>query len=260
MNTDDKLLISKIEDKARQCSENSMITNSDFLDMHQKSVVASLRLPYPDVRMVFYGGFDGAERTVAVFLPDYIEDELSDHFSAVPEDDPLTVIELTKDKFSPALSHRDYLGALMGLGIRREMTGDIIVSENGCRMAVLSKMAPFILDNLGKAGRGTLKGRILAPSEAREGTKATGIPESFTVSSMRLDSVVKNAFSVSRGDAAEAIEGGVVFVNDIECTKPDRKIVSGDKIVFRRKGRIIVSDCSGISKKGRVIVNIIKFI
>ncbi len=260
MNTDDKLLISKIEDKARQCSENSMITNSDFLDMHQKSVVASLRLPYPDVRMVFYGGFDGAERTVALFLPDYIEDELSDHFSAVPEDDPLTVIELTKDKFSPALSHRDYLGALMGLGIRREMTGDIIVSENGCRMAVLSKMAPFILDNLGKAGRGTLKGRILATSEAREGTKATGIPESFTVSSMRLDSVVKNAFSVSRGDAAEAIEGGVVFVNDIECTKPDRKIVSGDKIVFRRKGRIIVGDCSGISKKGRVIVNIIKFI
>lgn len=260
MNTDDKLLISKIEDKARQCSENSMITNTDFLDMHQKSVVASLRLPYPDVRMVFYGGFDGAERTVAVFLPDYIEDELSAHFSAVPEDDPLTVIELTKDKFSPALSHRDYLGALMGLGIRREMTGDIIVSENGCRMAVLSKMAPFILDNLGKAGRGTLKGRILATSEAREGTKATGIPESFTVSSMRLDSVVKNAFSVSRGDAAEAIEGGVVFVNDIECTKPDRKIVSGDKIVFRRKGRIIVGDCSGISKKGRVIVNIIKFI
>ena len=260
MNTDDKLLISKIEDKARQCSENSMITNSDFLDMHQKSVVASLRLPYPDVRMVFYGGFDGAERTVAVFLPDYIEDELSAHFSAVPEDDPLTVIELTKDKFSPALSHRDYLGALMGLGIRREMTGDIIVSENGCRMAVLSKMAPFILDNLGKAGRGTLKGRILATSEAREGTKATGIPESFTVSSMRLDSVVKNAFSVSRGDAAEAIEGGVVFVNDIECTKPDRKIVSGDKIVFRRKGRIVVGDCSGISKKGRVIVNIIKFI
>lgn len=259
MNNEDKLLISKIEDKVRRCSENSMITSTDFLDMHQKSVAASLRLPYPDVRMVFYGGFDGAERTVAVFLPDYIEGELAAHFSAVPEDDPITVIELTKDKFSPALSHRDYLGALMGLGIRREMTGDIIVSENGCRMAVLSKMAPFILENLGKAGRGTLKGRILAPSEVGEGTKAAGIPDSFTVSSMRLDSVVKNAFSVSRGVAAEAIEGGIVFVNDIECVKSDRKIVPGDKIVFRRKGRIIVGDCSGISKKGRIIVNIIKF-
>lgn len=240
-----------------------MITTSDFLDMHQKSVVASLRLPYPDVRLTFYGGFEDAERTVAVFLPDYIEaeteEELSDYF-AQTEENPITIIELTKDKFSPALSHRDYLGALMGLGIRREMTGDIIVSENGCRVAVLPKMARFILDNLGKAGRGTLTGRILAPSEAREGTKASGIPDSFTVSSLRLDSVVKNAFCVSRGDAAEAIEGGIVFVNDTECTKPDRKIVSGDKIVFRRKGRIIVGDCSGVSKKGRIIVNIIKFV
>ena len=59
-------------------------------------------------------------------------------------------------------------------------------------------------------------------------------------------------------DAADAIEGGVVFVNDLECTKPDRKIRSGDKIVFRRKGRIIVDDCSGVSKKGRIIVNIIR--
>lgn len=263
MNTEDKLLISKIEDKARQCSENSMITNSDFLDMHQKSVAAAVRMPYPDIRMIFYGGFEDAERTVAVFLPDYIdaktEEELSAYF-AETEDDPLTVIELKKDKFSPTLSHRDYLGALMGLGIRREMTGDIIVSENGCKMAVLSKMAPFILENLGKAGRGTLTGRLLAPSEAREGTKASGIPDSFTVSSMRLDSIVKNAFRLSRGDAAEAIESGVVFVNDIECTKPDRKILSGDKIVFRRKGRIIVEDCSSVSKKGRIIVEIIRYL
>lgn len=262
MNTEDKLLISKIEDKARQCSENSMITNSDFLDMHQKSVAAGLRLPYPDVKMIFWGGFEDAERTVAVFLPDYIdaqsEGELFSHFAEFTDDDPLTVIELTKDRFSPALSHRDYLGALMGLGIRREMTGDIIVSENGCKMAVLSKIAPFILENLGKAGRGTLTGRILSVSDARQGTKAVGVPDSFTVSSMRLDSVVKNAFGVSRGDAADAIEGGVVFVNDLECTKPDRKIRSGDKIVFRRKGRIIVEDCSGVSKKGRIIVNIIR--
>lgn len=264
MNTDDKLLISKIEDKARQCSENSMITNSDFLDMHQKSVAASLRLPYPDVNMIFCGGFEDAERTVAVFLPEYIdaenEAELFAYFAGNPDDDPLSVIELTKDKFSPALSHRDYLGALMGLGIRREMTGDIIVSENGCKMAVLSKIAPFILENLDKAGRGTLTGRMLAPSDARQGVKAAGVPDSFTVSSMRLDSVVKNAFRLSRGDAAEAIESGVVFVNDIECTKPDKKILSGDKIVFRRKGRIIVEDCSAVSKKGRIIVEIKRYI
>ena len=133
MTADDKLLLARIEDKARQCSENSMITNSVFLDMHERSVVAEMRLQYSDVKMIFYGGFEEAERTVAVFLPEYIDaadsDELRAYFDENPADNPLSVIRLEKDKFSPALSHRDYLGALMGLGIRRETTGDITVEE-----------------------------------------------------------------------------------------------------------------------------------
>lgn len=259
MTSDEKILFAKIEDKARQCSENSMITNSVFLDMHERSVVSAIKNPFGDTKMYFYGGFDDAERNVAVFMPEYITDAPADYFNDYPEDDPIAVIEIEKDKFSPALGHRDYLGALMGLGIKREMAGDIIVSENGCRMAVLAKIAPFVAENLGKAGRGTLKAKIISPSQAREGAKAVGIPDSFTVSSMRLDSVVKNAFRLSRGDAAAAIESGVVYVNDVECTKPDKKIAEGDKVVFRRRGRIIVSDCSSVSKKGRVIVEITRF-
>lgn len=259
MTSDEKILLASAEDKARQCSEKSMITNTAFLDMHGRSVVKGMRNPYADTRMFFYGGFSDAERNIALFLPEYITDDPVDYFVNCPDDDPIAVIEIEKDKFSPELSHRDYLGALMGLGIKREMTGDIIVNENGCKIAVLAKIAPFIAENLGKAGRGTLKTKIIAPSQAREGAKAVGIPDSFTVSSMRLDSVVKNAFRLSRGDAADAIESGVVYVNDVECTKSDKKIAEGDKIVFRRKGRIIVNDCSAVSKKGRVIVEIIRF-
>ena len=259
MTSDEKILFAKIEDKARQCSENSMITNSVFLDMHERSVVSAMKNPFGDTKMYFYGGFDDAERNVAVFMPEYITDAPVDYFNICPDDDPIAVIEIEKDKFSHALGHRDYLGALMGLGIKREMAGDIIVSENGCRMAVLAKIAPFVAENLGKAGRGTLKAKIIPPSQARDGVKAVGTPDSFTVSSMRLDSVVKNAFRLSRGDASDAIESGVVYVNDVECTKPDKKIVGGDKIVFRRKGRIIVGDCSSVSKKGRIIVEITRF-
>lgn len=260
MNEEDKLLLAKIRDRERQCSDNSMITNSVFLDMRERSIVASSHL---DTNMIFYGGFEDAERTVCVFLPDYVEardlQELFEYFEDCPEADPVAIIEIEKDKFSPALSHRDYLGALMGLGIKRELTGDIIVSENGCKMAVLEKIAPFIVENLDKAGRGTLKAKIIPSGEARKGTKAVGTPDSFTVSSMRLDSVVKNAFRVSRGDACTAIEAGLVFVNDLECVKPDKKICGGDKVVFRRKGRIIVNDCSSVSKKGRIIVEITRF-
>lgn len=262
MNEEDKLLLAKIRDRSRQCSDNSMVTSSVFLDMRERSVVASSRIE-GDTKMLFYGGFEDAERTVAVFLPDYIEasdlPSLLEYFDGCPECDPISIIEIEKDKFSPALSHRDYLGALMGLGIKREMTGDIIVNDGGCKMAVLEKIAPFIIENLGKAGRGTLKARIIPSSQARNGEKSVGTPDSFTVSSMRLDSIVKNAFRVSRGDAAAAIESGLVFVNDLECTKPDKKISDGDKIVFRRKGRIIVTDCSSVSKKGRIIVEIMRF-
>ncbi|MBQ2842186.1 MAG: hypothetical protein IJE72_04045 [Clostridia bacterium] len=259
MTPEEKILLAKIEDKLRQCSENSMITNSVFLDMHERSVASGIKNSFGGIRMFFYGGFTDSERSIALFLPEYISDEPSEYFDKFPKDDPLAVIEIEKDKFSPALGHRDYLGALMGLGIKREMTGDIIVTESGCRMAVLAKIAPFIAENLDKAGRGTLKAKIIPPSQAREGANAVGIPDSFTVSSMRLDSVVKNAFRVSRGDAADAIECGMVYVNDIECTKPDKKIGGGDKVVFRRKGRIIIDDCSSVSKKGRVIVEIIRF-
>lgn len=264
MTSEDKILVARYEDKATQCAQNSMITCTPFLDMRERSVIASHLAAKSEAKTVFYGVFDGAERTAAVMLPYYVDaddfESLCSYFKENPEDNPLAVIEVEKDRFSPALSHRDYLGALMALGIRREVTGDITVSENGCRIAVLAHMAEYIAENLCKAGRGTLKTKIISPCDCFTAEKTTAVEESFTVSSLRLDSVVKNAFKVSRSDAVSAIEGGVVFVNDSECLKADKKISEGDKIVFRRKGRIIVNDCSSVSKKGRIIVNISKFI
>ncbi len=264
MTPEDKILIAKYEDKVRQCSENSMITCTCFLDMRERSVIASLLSPQSEAKTVFYGIFDDAERNAAVMLPYYVDasdcDSLHRYFADNPEDNPLAVIEVEKDRFSKPLSHRDYLGALMSLGIKREMTGDIVVSESGCRIAVLSHMATFIAENLCKAGRGTLKAKVISAQSIDNSKKPVGVEDSFTVSSMRLDSVIKNAFNVSRSDACKAIESGIVFVNDAECLKADKKINSGDKIVFRRKGRIIVENCSGVSKKGRTIVVIKRFI
>lgn len=263
MNAEDKILAAKLEDKARLCSENSMITNSPFLDMHERSVAMALRSPFSDVKTVFYGGFENAERTVAVMLPYFIEadsaESLHEYFTENPDDCPIKIIEIKKDKFSPALTHRDYLGALMALGIKREVTGDIIVNENGCKIAVLSSIAAFITENMSKAGRGTLHAEAIPLSLIGNSEKVSGTDESFTVSSMRVDSVVKNAFNISRGTAAQAIESGLVYINDSECLKCDKKISAGDKIVLRRKGRIIIDDCSSVSKKGRIIVKIKKF-
>ncbi len=263
MTPEDKILIARYTDKANQCSENSMITCTPFLDMRERSVISSHLVAKSEAKTVFYGVFEDAERTAAVMLPYYIDaddyESLSLYFKENPDDNPLAIIEVEKDKFSAPLSHRDYLGALMSLGIRREITGDIVVSESGCRIAVLSHMAEYIAENLCKAGRGTLKTKIISPCDCSDSNKSVAEYDSFTVSSLRLDSIVKNAFRVSRSDAVSAIESGVVFVNDSECIKADKKISAGDKIVFRRKGRVIIDDCSCVSKRGRIIVKIKKF-
>lgn len=170
MTPEDKILIARYEDKANQCSENSMITCTPFLDMREHSVIASHLVSKNEAKTVFYGVFEDAERTAAVMLPYYVEaddfESLCNYFKENPDDNPLAVIEVEKDKFSPPLSHRDYLGALMSLGIRREVTGDIVITENGCRIAVLAHMAEYIAENLCKAGRGTLKTKILSPAIA----------------------------------------------------------------------------------------------
>ena len=262
MTPDDKILVSFLEEKAEQCASNQMITCSKFLDMHEKSLAATLRLPY-GVRRIFYGGFDEAERSLAVYLPEYIEapdySALNEFFETSAGDCPVSILEIKKDKFSKELTHRDYLGALMGLGINRDMTGDIIVSKEGCHIAVLKTMAEYIAENLTSAGRGTLNIKIAAPWEITDLPRNEGTPDSFTVSSPRLDSVVKNGFGISREGACEAISKGLVFLNDIECGKPDKRIGEGDKISLRHKGRIIISSLPGKSKKGRDIVNIIRF-
>ena len=165
-----RLLAAKIEDKARQCADRGMLTSTAFLDLHQRSVAAGLHLP---VRPLFYGGFTEAERTVAVFAPDYVDAAdlaaLTAWFDADPTSDPVRILRVEKDRFSPALTHRDYLGALMALGIRREMTGDILVTETGCRIAVLASMAAFLAENLTAAGRATLTVSIEPPGAARAG-------------------------------------------------------------------------------------------
>lgn len=257
-----KILLSLIEERSIKCDELQMITSSKFLDMNEKSLVTAMK-PVPGVFRLFYGGFEEAERTVAVFLPEYTAvksgEELKAYFEQYEEDNPLCLLKVEKDKFSKALTHRDYLGALMGLGIKRDVIGDIRVNDSGCEIACIKTMADYIKENLTKAGRGTLNIEITDFSHAQRTENEAGEEICFTVSSPRLDSIVKNAFGVSRDSACEAIDRGLVFVNDLQAAKPDKKIQDGDKIVLRHKGRFIVSSSGDMSKKGRYIIRGRKF-
>lgn len=206
-------------------------------------------MDFPPVRTLFYGGYEDAERVVLINLPDY---------ARLADNNPLTVIRASKAEGGRALTHRDYLGSLVGLGIKRKLLGDILVRENGADIIVLSDIAEFILSNYCKAGRTALS---LSQHHIRElivpEIKRTRITD--TVASLRLDSVTASAFGLARGKAAEAIGRGIVLVNHLEVTKPDFQVKEGDKITLRGKGKACLIEIGGRSRKDRVYITIERY-
>ena len=257
---EDRLLEAQIQDKARQCSDRYMITTSSFLDPHSRSIVEKLLRSgeLGSTRCGFYGGYPDAERVLAVFLPDYIDMPAEEYFAAEPEEDPLTLLRASLKKGAPVLTHRDYLGSLMGLGIKRESTGDILVRKDGADIIVLREMAQFIMMNMDKAGRTRLEFEELPLSELKVPEQhRTEVTES--VSSLRLDNVISSAFGLSRGKALEAISSGIVFVNGAAASKPEKQVAEGDKLVVRGRGKVVFRSVRGTSSKGRTIIILEKY-
>ncbi len=245
--TDNELLFARLEDCILSCSEGYLLTNTNFLDIYQQSAVLSYLKKRPDVRFDLYGGFDDSERKIAVFFPDYM-----DGVGYIKENidlSPIVSLKIKKDSFS-TLSHRDYLGAVMGLGIKREAVGDILVTDGGCTMAVIRSVASYIKENLSSVGRGSVMADIC---ESFENAQSISVFEEKRcyVSSMRLDGVLSAAFSLSRNAAAEKIRRGEVLMNGVVMSKSDIKVPFGAKLVIHGSGKVIIEEDAGITKKGR---------
>ena len=244
--TEDELLYATLDDKAAECDSRNIITNTNFLDVFQQSKVIAL-LNRRKVRYSLYGGFSDSERKIAVFLPDYVDG--IETVVSEPDLSPLCVLIIRKDSFSE-LSHRDYLGAIMGLGVRRDMLGDIAVTKDGCAVAVMKSIADYIAENLVSVGRGSVSVAVSDDFSLYDKEEKYDIKRCY-VSSMRLDSVVSAAFSLSRSAANEKIKRGEVFLNGIEVLKPDAHVPFSSKIVIHGRGKVIVDSDEGITKKGR---------
>ena len=242
--TDDELLYAVLDDKIRECENSNYISNTNFLDFYQQSKAIPF-LNKKHVKYVLYGGFDDSERKTAIFLPDYADED----FIKNTDDSPIVPVRIDKDGFS-TLGHRDYLGAIMGLGIRREMLGDIITDDKGCTIVAVRSVAAYLCENLTSAGRGTVHTKIIDSFKLADRTENFELKKGF-VSSMRCDSVVSACFSLSRSDAVRHITCGDIYINGIQVLKPDSKVAFGSKVVLRGKGKILIVSDDGITKKGR---------
>ncbi len=242
------------ENIVRAQDDNIPAAVSKFLDSSALSLATALA-KRTSGNFVFWGGYPSAERVIMLCIPDYVPEDISpsEIFSQFSDDCPLKAVRLKKDRFS-TLSHRDYLGSVMGLGLTRDSIGDITVRDDGCDIIALPSAARYIAENLTQVGRASVKAELISIDEIKA-------PEikfeeiSFTVASPRLDAVAGEIFSLSRSSACEAVAAGIIFLNDEQMTKPDKHISPGDKLVMRGKGRAIIGDSFFKTKKGRVRIS-----
>ena len=197
-------------------------------------------------------------------MPDYtgVTDELTayDYFRDNPAQCPMALLDVKIPAAEKGrLSHRDYLGALMGEGIRREKIGDIIVHNNGAQIVAARELADYLVQNFRQAGRVSLTAKILPILELNQLETRTK-NEKFTISSPRIDNIISAVFGVSRKDAQDAVSRGKVFVDGVEMTKPDFFLKGGEKVVLRGKGKAVYAGERGTTRKGKVVIEAVIYI
>ena len=197
------------------------------------------------VNVTLEGGFEDAERRIACFW----EEE-------APESFPLEALELTWPHQS-APGHRDVLGSVMGLGIKRSLVGDIVIQQDCGYLFAERHMAEHIVQTLASAGRVQLQLSLMDELPPIEPPKGTEIHE--TVASLRLDAVVSSGFHLSRTDAAELIAAGQVKLRHLPCGRTDARVQEGDAISVRGYGRLVVERVGNPTKKGRLPLDLMRY-
>ncbi len=250
---EDKLLLAKVLDQADLSLRRREVRFTFFLSPgHIYKFSKSLEYLKGDLNVCVFGGFPDAERKMIGFCPDF--------FEITEADFPIRAVEIEADKrFSASLSHRDYLGSILGLGIDRDRTGDIVINGNKAYVFAMEDIAEYLSANLFKVGRTPVKCTVIDPDAVDAGVK--NIKEMFsTVPSLRLDCIVSSAFGLSRGNAKALIDAEKVQLNWETVTSASCEVNEGDFLSARGFGRAKVKEIKGRTKKDRIGIVIDRYV
>ena len=248
---EDRVLLAKVWDKIQAGIRRDIPANTCFLSPRELEMT---RFLFGDVPGLYaFGGYEEAERKMLVYLPEYLEET-----ALMEEDSPVVCLRAIYYE-ADTLSHRDFLGALMGAGIARETVGDICVGSGSCDFFVTGEIAPYIAQNFLSAGRTKLSVQQIPLT-------AVSVPEPEikeirdTLASMRLDSVISAGFRIGRSLAAQYVTAGKAAIDGLPCEKPDKPVAEGCKVSVRGLGKIKLATVGGQTKKGRISVTIHRYV
>ena len=238
-------LIRRAEDLCRRCEKTASVTHTAFLTPAEQFALEKWAETEAGCNMLLCGGAAENERRAAFFLPFYMDREsfdASEYISALR----------AETRFGQP-GHRDYMGAILGLGIKREWLGDIWTDGEGAVIFLMQTVERHVADGLTKVGSAGVRLRRAEPPELIPPEKKLK-RVSFSVKSLRFDAVLAGMFGLSRTAAASDIAEGRASLNYSECLKNDAAVSPGDVISLRGHGKGTVSSAGGLSRKGRLFV------
>ncbi len=245
------MLLAKVWDKIQAGIRRDIPANSCFLSPKELEMTRFLFGTVPG--LTEFGGYEDAERRMLVYLPEYLDESY-----LLEEGSPIVCLRAAFFE-GDSLSHRDFLGALMGAGIARETVGDICVSNGSCDFFVTEEIAPYILQSFTSAGRTKLHLEKVPLSQVLIAEPETKEIRD-TMASLRLDSVISSGFRIGRSLASQYVTAGKAAIDGLPCEKPDKPVSEGSKISVRGLGKIKLRAVNGQTKKGRISVVIDRYI
>jgi len=230
----------QVIDKIQITQDNHIITHTDFLDPYQRKMAVSIINRFNDISFLEDGGDETSERKVIAIYPNYMNEI----------DINIGLSYLLINYKDEGLTHKDFLGALLSLGIKREKIGDIYSSNHETIVIVKEEISDFLILNLEQVKNSKVqvekieKSRINKPLEDY-------IEESHFISSFRLDTFISQAYKLSRNESTDVIKSGLVKVNHEKIEKASKELEENDLVSVRGKGRVTLYKVNGQSKKGR---------
>lgn len=240
----ERLTAGTVLDKIEQVDRTGTGQTTDFLDPYQQRTADRVLNQFKDIKSVTWGGYPGAERARLLLYPAVRQQDTGDV--------PLAVLAVDAGSRAEELTHRDFLGAVLGLGLRREKVGDILLLPEGMAQVVIHpEILDFLLSNWQEVGKHSVRVEAIAQGElSPEPPRSRDIKT--TVASLRLDAVASAGFGISRSKLTPAIRAGQVKLNWQSVKNAGAAVKEGDVISLSGRGRVEVAQILGESKKGRI--------
>lgn len=256
-NQEDKLLLAKVLDKIEFCKTKNKIEYTDFLNLAEQDLAYKFLKKIKFANYYFFGGSEEAERKVLILYPEKLtEDMARKNHSKI-----MSIIKINvPTELENEYNHRNYLGAIIKLGIEREKIGDISVKTKGAEIIIKNEVQNFLMHNLKSLTR--FNSCEIEKKEIEDLSKIESqkIEIKEIIASLRLDNIVAALARTSRNKSTQMLEQERVFLN-FKCeTKTSKQVKVGDIITIRGKGRFEFKEITGNTKKGRYIIKVDKYV